>query len=68
MNWEPIETAPRDGTVILTDCGTCAYVDQMNWGSPVSDGWWLCPIGDQPRMTDSGPENPKWWIPIPTMP
>lgn len=69
MNWQPISTAPLDGTVILTDWGTCAYVDQSGWGSPVREGWWLCCIGCQPNMNeDCGPLYPKIWMPIPIIP
>lgn len=70
--WLPIVSAPTDGTVILTDCGTCCYIRQSDWGSPVTEGWWLCEIGGYPSMGDANlpnfPNNPKWWMSIPPLP
>lgn len=67
---QPISTAPKDGTVILTDEGTGCYVDQRNWGSPVRNGWYLCTSqGDIPICADDGMSiseiTPKLWIPLP---
>lgn len=41
-NWKHIDSAPKNGTVILTNEGTARYVDQKHWGSPVTNGWYLC--------------------------
>jgi len=70
MKPQPIETAPKDGTTILTDCGFARYLDQRHyWGSPVKDGTWVeCrPDGDVYRCADEGNWycNPKLWIPVP---
>ena len=65
---KPIASAPRDGTVILTDAGTVCYVDQSGWGGPVTDGWWLCEPGCQPQMPeDMYPVCPTKWAPIPEL-
>ena len=61
MNWQPIETAPRDGTEILVieSAGGC-YV--ANWQS--LDGWvWAYDNMDGPTCT-----NPTHWMPLPEPP
>lgn len=67
--WQPIATAPKD-KVILTDQGTACYVDQRGWGSPVTNGWYLCDTGDNiPTCADDGMSisaiEPKLWMPMP---
>ncbi len=66
---QPIETAPKDGTTVLTDCGFARYLDQKQWGSPVDHGKWAeCdPFGNIYECADNGPWhcNPKLWEPVP---
>lgn len=62
--WRNIDTAPKDGTVIITDEGTGCYVDQRHWGSPVTNGWYLCAFDCQPELSYEccfGLE-PKSWL------
>lgn len=71
--WNPISTAPKDGTVILTNEGTGCYVDQRVWGSPVSNGWYLCYTGGYiVSCADDGMAassmSPKFWMPLPERP
>lgn len=69
MEPQPIESAPRDGTVILTDRGFARYVDQRHWGSPVENGWVECsPDGSIYECADNGEWycSPKIWTPVPT--
>lgn len=70
--WQPINTAPKDGTVILTDEGTVCYVDQQHWGSPVTNGWYLCSPNSHPEQGNSDyeifPLSPKIWMPMPELP
>lgn len=66
LKGQPIETAPRDGTVILTDEGLVRYVSQRYWASPVSEGWFQCaPCGYIFDCADNGREisrcNPNAW-------
>lgn len=70
MKWKPISSAPTDDTVVLTDCGTCCYVRQSNWGSPVREGWQLCAIGCQPDISSEEAViyAPRWWMEIPELP
>lgn len=71
--WQPISTAPQDGTVILTDEGTACYVNQRYWASPVTSGWYLCAIDSQPNwdcdedMADQA-LSPTYWMSIPAVP
>lgn len=62
--WRDINTAPKDGTVIITDEGTACFVNQRNWGSPVPTGWFLCAFGCQPELSYDGqqPVNPSVWL------
>ncbi len=65
---QPIETAPKDGTVILTECGFVLYIDQKNWGSPVRNGWACCtPREEIFDCADNGNYycEPKFWEPVP---
>lgn len=50
MKWQPIETAPRDGTVIDLWCG-----------GRICDARWMT----WPTATDD-PETYCWWAPEPT--
>lgn len=70
MEPQPIESAPRDGTTILTEHGFARYLDQKRWGSPVKHGEWAecSPDGRIYECADDGPWycSPKWWTPVPT--
>ena len=70
MNWRPIETAPKDGTVILTDEGTAIWIDPEDWSCPMTKGWQLCTGGG--TLVDEDGEglmlSPLWWMPIPPIP
>lgn len=64
---QPIATAPTDGTVILTDCGFCVYIDR--WGSPVYNGWAASdPFGETYKCADNGRWycHPTQWEPVPS--
>jgi hypothetical protein len=68
MTPQSIDTAPRDGTVILTDTGFARYVDHLVWGSPVRNGWVNCdPFGGIYACADEGwyYSSPKLWVPVP---
>ena len=68
MNPQPIDTAPKDGTVILTDCGFAKYINPNQWGSPVKEGWAECdPFANIYECADSGMWycNPKRWTSVP---
>lgn len=62
-DWQPIETAPKDGAIILAtweDSWTavrgrvCPHAEAMYW----DDGWFYAYDGD------SHPRPPSHWMPI----
>jgi len=55
---QPIENAPQDGTVILTEYGFVTY-HWLGWVLCHADGW-------QPNCADHGPFlcEPKLWVPL----
>lgn len=60
MEWQPIETAPRDGTPILVAVeGGRFYADKAEW---TASGWaYPC--------HNHGPEiSPTHWMPLPPPP
>lgn len=79
MKWQPIETAPRDGTAILVmsddwpgtktgraeECnGHNTYVAQ--WWGDEEDGRWVCYM-DAVQDPDC-PIKPTHWMPLPPPP
>ena len=53
MTWQPIETAPRDGTrVLVYERDAALGAISLNWVD--QDGWWL--------------GHPTHWMPLPTPP
>lgn len=69
MKPQPISSAPRDGTVILTDYGFVMFMSQKQWGSPVPNGEWVeCdPFGHPYHCADNGYWSctPNLWTPVP---
>ncbi|MCK9569160.1 hypothetical protein M0R72_09480 [Candidatus Pacearchaeota archaeon] len=70
MDWLSIVTAPRDGTVVLTDEGTARYVSRDHWASPVTEGWYLSDTsGNIPSCADNGMGvssiEPTLWMSLP---
>lgn len=69
--WEPIETAPKDGTHVLiyqTDVlapnhYVAAYDDE--WGN--GEGWWVVCDGKVPDLPLRGPQ-PTHWMRLPDPP
>lgn len=65
MDWQPIETAPKDGSNIILGCPT--YVDAGYWEA---DGWALYPDDSAPH-TDYCVRfhpAPTHWMPLPEPP
>ena len=56
MKWEPIETAPRDGTVIDLWDSEFGRITEQWWDE--DDGCW----------SGFGPENITHWMPLPGAP
>jgi hypothetical protein len=69
MNWQPIETAPKDGTDILV-CFDCAsvLVAHIAWWCDLTDGdvgWWSYVRGSVTQEMLDGYRAPTHWIPLP---
>ena len=78
--WQPIETAPRDGTLILVSFGAKG-VRAVSWDDPWSDDWPVDPdkglwcVSDDKHgpyplrgYLDTGPNAPTHWMPLPPAP
>ena len=66
LGWLPIATAPKDGTVILTDAGSCAWVvaDRLS-----KEGWYLCGPTEKPATGDEfWDSHPTHWMKYPALP
>ena len=61
--WRPIETAPRDGTVIIAYGGDLGYENPTVASVAWDDGWHL----DQ-WETPENSANPTHWMPLPEPP
>jgi allantoicase len=64
MTWQPIETAPKDGSHMILGCST--YVDCGYW----DDGWTLYPDDTAPHDNYCVRFNPEptHWMPLPEPP
>lgn len=81
-DWQPIETAPKDGTEILgyrADCGvllirwTCPFefctdeeLEKMGEDSAGQDDWFYADFLTGGRL--EGSETPTHWMPLPPHP
>ena len=77
--WQPIETAPKDGEHILVSFGTMG-IWQVSWCAPAwaehddKDSWIWC-VDDNKHgpyalrgYNDEGPRAPTHWMPLPAPP
>lgn len=69
LTWQPIETAPKDGTPVLL-YRECAGWSVRGWGYWVDvkgiDGWVSHGFGDPPGNLGLG--HPTHWMPLPEPP
>ena len=71
--WQPIETAPKDGTSILISEEGHPYVMQASWepwdyAHDQSDCYWRCGRQGAKGYDDSGSMDPTHWMPLPQPP
>lgn len=64
-SWQPIATAPKDGSLVIIGAPGCESVSaRWGWESPWIDGWWC----DGHRSDAEGPHfTPTHWHPLPTL-
>ena len=70
MNWQPIETVPRDGRCVMllsTISNLCQVmfwdVENKRW-----TGYVFLPLGKCTIWWDEAVEKPTHWAPLPTAP
>jgi hypothetical protein len=69
MQWQPIETAPRDGSSVIIGCagkgsGEGVYATEPGWKGWPEPGWyWVGEDADLAR-----PIEPTHWMPLPPPP
>ena len=66
MNWQPIETAPEDGTTVLVNDTTLGFTPWAVAYYMAGEEWsgWAY---DNSYLSDSNPlgPNPTHWMPLP---
>ncbi|MAH32237.1 MAG: hypothetical protein CMG78_09400 [Marinobacter sp.] len=80
MEWLPIETAPKDGRLILVSFGIKG-VRAVKWDDPYDDNWPVSPdnglwcVDDDKHgpyplrgYTETGVRAPTHWMPMPEPP
>ena len=67
MEWQPIETAPKDGTSCLVVAGD-GNVGEASWCGP--DGWWWINthLEHWADSIDFRHGEPTHWMPLPDPP
>lgn len=60
--WLPIETAPRDETVVLTYAKTSMGISFISSMFFIDDDWYLFDTGELPDV------QPSYWMPLPPEP
>jgi hypothetical protein len=71
-NWQPIETAPKDGTIILVcEDFLCYSVSWQKWYTPYNDWYydWCIPNFLIDNIYSDGIIlHPTHWMPLPELP
>jgi hypothetical protein len=67
MSWQPIETAPRDGTSILVYADYKMFVARWIEQNPYCPGWWHVDDNKYDQFALCGHE-PTHWMPLPEPP
>lgn len=78
-DWRPIESAPKDGTRILADCGAeyqppyavrvIFWYDALQWeGEYGPDSGWVKDLPDDTTDAEFTEREPTVWLPLPEPP
>lgn len=62
--WRNVDTAPRDGTTILSDMGFVRYFRQADMASPIDEGWHLCDLHGWPVDLNEEAVEVMFWLPM----
>lgn len=78
MNWQTIDTAPRNGTHILVGTFPCSpghitiatahWFDSRALGARSGGAAWALSVNYDGEHSDCGVENPTHWMPLPQPP
>lgn len=68
MNWQPIKTAPKDGTRVLLWCDETPRIVVSEWAK--FDEWqgWVFSDEALADIQPEGPSCPTHWMPLPPPP
>lgn len=67
--WQPIDTAPTDGTEIIATDGVVVFAAQFKGDEGSHDaGWWYANTGPGDYYADLISPPPTWWAPLPEPP
>jgi hypothetical protein len=73
MNWQPIETAPKDGSIILAWCSDAGWPEAVKWwfyhpehGEELVEGYWG--YAEEILNDVTGGADPGFWMPLPEPP
>ena len=69
MEWQPIETAPKDGAMILVNDTTFGLTPWVAASYYAGDDWsgWMYDDATTQDCNPLGP-NPTHWLPVPPLP
>ena len=67
QQWQPIETAPKDGTNILLVNRIGNVATGLWQGNGECEGWWLRG-GNRPNTFFNHHYGPSYWMPLPELP
>lgn len=77
IEWQPIETAPKDGTRVLLgfernrsniEIGWWEDSEHRRFGQIVSETHEWRQLNPYAHLSQALPPQPKWWMPIPPLP
>ncbi len=68
MIWKQIETAPRDGTVIILTDGFCVYAGCYGSGNDTCNGFMWAIMEDNWETNAWSDTSPTHWMPLPEPP